>query len=1042
MSTTLPSWTCTPMDGTGVHVQPLRAAEAADAIAAPPETALLAAYLRVVGLLASETTVSCDVAGATTRHEVSATLRAAESWRSLARSLVSGDVCSSRHSHSRVIHSPGLVARYQDGEVRLEYDRWVFDADHVARIGGYLARALEVMAGDPDAAYLDCDLMSDGEREHLLHGRAGAIQPPPDRRFDELFSDVAASRPDAPAIIHNGQTFSYRWLDGTSNAVAHALLARGLAAEDIVAVCAPRGPHWVAAIVGIFKAGGAYLPIEPDWPATRIATLLDQSGCRLVLAGAPVEPGPWAVLPIEAAPGRAGAPGVAVGAEQLAYVYFTSGSTGLPKGAMCEHAGMLNHLLAKIEDLDVDEHSVVVQNAQASFDISLWQAIAPLLVGGRTVIVDRDDILDVRRFLDVVTGAGATVLQLVPSYLDVLLRHTESNPGLGALRCVSVTGEAISKPLVNRFFAQHPGLALVNAYGATEASDDTTHEIMHAPPAEELVPVGRPVRNVTVTVLGPGDTLVPLGAPGEITFSGVCVGRGYVNDPARTAEAFGDDPLRPGVRMYRTGDFGRWLPTGHLEFHGRRDEQVKVSGVRLELGEVEARILEHPRVRAASVVAVPLPGGGKSLAGFYVTAAGLDPGTLEEHLRTVLPAAAVPKRLHPVEALPLNANGKVDKRALIAQAQRTTVAQAAVASVSTPTERRIAEAWAAALGRTPEEIGRDAHFFELGGGSLSALRVVAALGGLITLDGLLRTPVLADLAAAADGGGSSAEAAGVLRLLSAGPSTRPLNTGLPAEPPSAGTPRPLNAGLAPEPVGAGVPAGPRLALVCVPYAAGSAIGFQPLAAALADADPSIAVYGVQPPGHDPARRGEPPLELDELAKLVVEEALALRVPVALWGHSSGVALALECALRLGPTVRHVFVAARMLEPDDELVREIAAVVAAGDAELADEVSALSGQETPADRAFVGRVYRHDTRAANQYLLDAPQRWAGRTLGCPVTVVASTDDPLTAGHRDRYQGWRAFGEVKLAEVDGGGHLFIRTRAVGVATLVLHALGSDS
>ncbi|HEX6754632.1 MAG TPA: AMP-binding protein, partial [Mycobacteriales bacterium] len=488
------------------------------------------------------------------------------------------------------------------------------------------------------------------------------------------------------------------------------------------------------------------------------ATVLERSGCRFVLTetGGLAGTGRRWSRPVAEllAAGGTGAPDVTVAPEQAAYVYFTSGSTGTPKGALCEHRGMANHLAAKIEDLGLGPDDVVVQNAEQSFDISLWQLAAPLLVGARVLVVPRRDILDVRRFLDVVLGGGTTVLQVVPSYLDVLLRHLERHPdaNLGRLRVVSVTGEAVGRPLVARFFARCPGLTLVNAYGATEASDDTTHEVMTATPPEALVPVGHPVRNVTVYVLGPGDALRPLGAPGEIAFSGVCVGRGYVNDPERTAEAFGPDPFRPGERMYRTGDFGRWLPTGSLEFHGRRDEQVKVNGIRIELGEVTARALSHPGVDTAAAVVTPLPGVGKSLVAFYTSPSGVDTGELRAHLAAGLPANAVPARLHRVDALPLTANGKVDRRALVARALDA-AAPSTVEAPATPTERRLAEAWAHALDRPVEAIGRADDFFALGGGSLSALRMVAGLGGLVTLADLLRAPVLRELAAVADGSG-------------------------------------------------------------------------------------------------------------------------------------------------------------------------------------------------------------------------------------------------------------------------------------------------
>jgi amino acid adenylation domain-containing protein len=627
---------------------------------------------------------------------------------------------------------PGLAL--VDGA--LVFDTLRFDAAHAERVAGYLDTVSRAMASGPLPEGFNP--VSEVERPDLVQGITIDLGARP---FHELFAERAARQPEAiAATAHDGGSLTYGELDRSANRIAHGLLARGLEPEEVVAVATGRTVGWLAAIIGVFKAGGAYLPLEPDYPAARVENLLERSGARTVITPELLD---------ELASYPDDAPAVSVGMDRLAYVYFTSGSTGQPKGAMCEHAGMLNHLVAKISDFVLGPESVVAQNAQATFDISLWQLIAPLLTGGRTHILSQAEILDARRFLDAIVKHDVSVLQLVPSYLDVLLRETERQPrDLGRLSHVCVTGEAISKPLVERFFAQHRGLRLVNAYGATEASDDTTHEVMTSPPSPDLVPVGRPNCNVTVYLLGPGDLLRPLGSSGEIAFSGVCVGRGYINDPERTAQVFGDDPMRPGARLYRTGDFGRWLPSGTLEFHGRRDEQVKVNGVRVELGEVEARLLEHPSVLTGSVIVVALPGMGKSLVGFYT--GSVPPSEVREHLRNLLPANAVPARLHAVDALPLNPNGKVDKKVLAGQAlslgaQEGEAAPAGEAP-ATAVERRIAQAWAKALDRPVEQIGRDDHFFEIGGGSLTAIHVVAELEGLIGLEELLRTPVLRDLA--------------------------------------------------------------------------------------------------------------------------------------------------------------------------------------------------------------------------------------------------------------------------------------------------------
>src|SRR5205814_1982886 len=404
----------------------------------------------------------------------------------------------------------------------------------------------------------------------------------PDRRVNELFEARVRAHPDAVAALHGDTQRTYRELNVRANQLARALLARGLAREGVVGVVTERNLDWMTAVLAIFKAGAAYLPIEPHFPADRIARTLSRADCRFVLTerGSTATLGQaLASLPgvetlfIEAAYNEGhpeGDLGIEVAPEQLAYIYFTSGSTGEPKGAMCEHAGLLNHLYAKIDDLGIGEGMVVAQTAPQCFDISIWQLLSALLVGGRTLVIEQGAILDAGHFIDRIVDGKVAVMQVVPSYLDVLLSCLSQQPRtLPDLRCVSVTGEALKNELAQRWFEAQPGIRLANAYGLTETCDDTNHEIMDRAPDAERIPLGRPVNNVHVYVVDEHLMLVPLGAPGEIVFSGVCVGRGYVNDPERTRRVFVPDPNRKGQRLYRSGDYGRWLPDGKLEFLGR-----------------------------------------------------------------------------------------------------------------------------------------------------------------------------------------------------------------------------------------------------------------------------------------------------------------------------------------------------------------------------------------------------------------------------------------------------------------------------------------
>src|SRR5881296_2940404 len=599
--------------------------------------------------------------------------------------------------------------------------------------------------------------------ERVMTILAGPSRKLPDRRAHELFEERTRAHPDTIAAMHGDRQLTYGQLNARANQVARALLARGLTREGVVGVVTERNLDWLTAVLAIFKAGGAYLPIEPHFPTERIARTLSRAGCRLVLT----ERGSTAMLDpaldslsgvqklfIAAAyeEGHSdGDLGVDVAPDQLAYIYFTSGSTGEPKGAMCEHAGLLNHLLAKIDDLKIGEGTVVAQTAPQCFDISLWQLISALLVGGRTLIIEQEMILDAKRFIDKIAQAKVNIVQVVPSYLDLLVSYLTQHPrDFADLRYVVATGESLKKDLVERWFAVQPRIKLVNAYGLTETSDDTNHEIMDRAPQGERVPLGRPINNVLIYVVDEQLQSVPLGAPGEIVFSGVCVGRGYINDPERTQRSFLPDPLRPGQRVYRSGDHGRGLPDGKLEFLGRRDSQVKISGFRIEIGEIENQLLKLPGVREGAVVVTEGADQNKHLVAFCSVDRPPNPGVLRDQLAKELPRYMVPSAIHWRKTLPLTENGKIDRKALLALAGELDVAEQRHEEPSTATERWLAAAWAKVLGIPKDQIGRRDQFFDVGGTSLSALRLAIALDRAVSFKDLTDHPILADLAALVD----------------------------------------------------------------------------------------------------------------------------------------------------------------------------------------------------------------------------------------------------------------------------------------------------
>jgi amino acid adenylation domain-containing protein len=795
--TEIPRWALDPVTGAGEHeetipdelVAALR--RLADELAVPLSSVLLAAHAKVLAALSGEREVATGyIAEAGGRTLLCRLTIEPGSWRTLLVNTcrVESELLSHKDfpvadlkrelgltgpSFETEFDPTGDSGDLATGTVlwvgisprggrlmlRLRYRTDVLDADCAARIAGYHLTALALIAADPDAKHRRQSLLSGEELQFQLEGLAGPRRELPDRLAHELFEQRVRAHPDAVAAVHGDRQWNYRELNARANRLGRALLARGLRREDVVAVVMERNLDWMAAVLAIFKAGGVYLPIEPHFPADRIATTLSRAECALVLT----EPGSTTTL--EAAlhslpevqtlfadaayeeDHADGDLGVGVARDQLAYIYFTSGSTGEPKGAMCEHAGMLNHLYAKIDDLEIGEGQVVAQTAPQCFDISLWQLVSALLVGGRTLLVEQEVILDVERFVDTIARGRVAVLQVVPSYLEVVLsyleRHTRELPDL---RCVSVTGEALKKELTQRWFAAEPGIKLVNAYGLTETSDDTNHEVMDEVPDRERVPLGRCVNNVHAYVVDERLSPVPLGAPGEIVFSGICVGRGYVNDPERTRSAFMADPHHEGRRLYRSGDHGRWLPDGKLEFLGRRDTQVKIRGFRIEIGEIENTLLRVAGVHDGAVVVAERAGRSKHLVAFYSGPRPVQVGVLRDRLGGSLPEYMVPSAFHWRESLPLTANSKIDRKALTALAAELDVVEEDHRAPSTSAEQRLAAAWAKVLGIPQDQIGRRDHFFDRGGTSLLVVKLVITLDRAVSLKDVNRHPILADLA--------------------------------------------------------------------------------------------------------------------------------------------------------------------------------------------------------------------------------------------------------------------------------------------------------
>ncbi|MFJ3793954.1 amino acid adenylation domain-containing protein [Kitasatospora sp. NPDC090091] len=575
--------------------------------------------------------------------------------------------------------------------------------------------------------------------------RAGALpRTAPARPLLERIAEHARTTPDATAVVSGDVRIGYAELDRRANRLAHHLIALGVGPETRVGLRLRRAADTVVAVLGVWKAGGAFVALDPDLPEARTARISEDAGIRLVVDAATLADPALERRP-DTAPDTAPAP------DGLAYVVYTSGSSGTPKGVLASFDTVTAYLDTVLTHYRLSSEDVVLQRASPSFDAFLRDCIGPLTVGATVLMAGQSDLSGLA---DDLAGEGrpvpTAVLSMVPSLLHQLIDGGELTPAnLPALRLLVLSGEPCTPELLARLHSALPGLRrVVNHYGPTECTLTTTVEDLDPAVPVRTVSIGRPMPGTSVQVLDAALRPVPTGVFGELYIGGSGPTRGYHGRPGTTAAAFVPDPFgAPGARMYRTGDRGRWLADGSLEFAGRLDRQVKVRGVRIEPAEVEAALAAHPGVGAAAVVARPDGPNGWRLTGYAQHAPGspVTVSALRAHLETVLPYAMVPAALVVLDALPLLGNGKVDRAAL---PEPVAGGGAAHVAPRTDTEKALAEVWAELLHRP--DIGVEDDFFDLGGHSLTAMRVISRmrsrLDATVTLRAFFEARTIAGLA--------------------------------------------------------------------------------------------------------------------------------------------------------------------------------------------------------------------------------------------------------------------------------------------------------
>ncbi|MFI1955875.1 amino acid adenylation domain-containing protein [Streptomyces xinghaiensis] len=787
------------------------------------------------------------------------------------------EACDATHYGITLVGLPGEHLR-----LRLDFRPDAVDRDTVTRLAGWLRRFLEAAADDPGQAIGDVALLSPAERHRLLVDWNDTAHPVAGRTLTDMLEEQALRSPEALALVADGTRTGYADLHARANRLARALIERGAGPDRPVAVALYRGRPLVVALLAVLKAGSPYLPIDPELPPARISRMLRNADPVCVLADAGTAD---ALAAVDAKPMLLDDPrveqelaanpqGPLTAAErtapldprQLAYLIYTSGSSGVPKGVGVPHSGIVNRLLWMQDRYGLGPGDRVLQKTPFGFDVSVWEFFWPLLTGAALVMARPGGHRDPAHLAEEIVTQGVTTVHFVPSMLDAFLQEPAAARCAGVLSRVICSGEALPAATQDRALSMLR-TPVHNLYGPTEASVDVTHWDCRA--GDDPVPIGRPIWNTRVYVLDSGLRPVAPGVAGELYLAGTGLARGYVARPGLTAERFVADPHgEPGTRMYRTGDLVRWTAEGTLDYLGRTDDQVKIRGLRIEPGEIESVLVQLPGVAQARVLVRQDGPASGLLVGYLVPEGAPDALPRTESLRaevaSVLPGYMVPAAFVSLPELPLTLNGKLDRRALPAPE----LAPGGGRAPRTATEQLLCSVFAEVLGLPP--VSPEDSFFELGGHSLSATRLVHRIREVLGVDLPLRTVFAAPTPAA----------------LAAVLADRRFRSG----------------GL--EPVLALRTDGDAPPLFCLPPGAGLSWCYAGLLGGL---DPRQPVYGLQSPGltgEDPART------LGEMARAHADRITAVRPhgPYRLLGWSAGGNVAHEVAVLLqerGETVEQL-----------------------------------------------------------------------------------------------------------------------------------------
>ena len=906
-----------------------------------------------------------------------------------------------------------VFERIDEMEIRAEYCTDIFEENTVQKMLSHYLNVLSSICNLPDQQIASISLLSVLEKHELLHTfNQTDTDYPKSLVVQEIFEKKAMRWADRTALIFENETCTYQMLNARANKMAHILRKRGVLPDTIVAVSISRGIDVIAGILAVLKAGGAYLPIDPTFPPDRLLYMLSDSHAALILTQDEYIPTfaasdiPCITFSEESFPEQSIAnPALVNSPSDLMYIIYTSGSSGHPKGVMITHQNVVRLMKNDRPLFSFSHKDTWTLFHSLCFDFSVWEMYGALLNGGKLVIVAKDDAKDTKKFLKLCKRHKVTVLNQTPgAFYNFIMEELLDTKANLLLRYVIFGGEALKPSVLLPFHKKYPETELINMYGITETTVHVTFKKLHTSDMKKGISnIGKAIPTLKTYILDKNHCLLPIGIPGELCVSGDGVARGYLGNIGMTEQKFIPNPFGEG-RLYCSGDLARVSANGELEYLGRIDNQVKIRGYRIELGEIESEIMRYPGMKEAIVLSRETRSGDKKLHAYYVSDSDPSPADLREALRKELPDYMVPTFFTKLQKIPLNRNGKADRKSLLLTEVVPDISTEYVAPVS-DLEKEIADVWANIL--EVDKIGVSDSFFDMGGDSLSAIRATSRLCEMNhshTLSDLYQNPTIRQLsekilcqATQVDSLTGMKEAPSILVRLSSGSAPASSN------------------------------------IICFPYGGGNAFSFYSFSASFAKKSHKYNVYGVNLPGHD--LDGGDLLRTEEISRSVFSEILeCIPGEIILYGHCVGNAPLLETARLLEEEGRHVKALffggifppeyaqlygrhfdPWMLHSDRRIIRYLHEIGMPKETLLNDYAHNML------------RSFRHDARSYYRYFHANTEKFAKR-LQIPAYSIVGENDTVTSHFRRKYKKWSRFVDnIDLHVIEDADHYFLRSHA---------------